>query len=179
MKHVWRVILSEASINWCCAVCLAIFIDHACPAQSISSKTVTNFGESANGVCLSIVLTNNVINVGSTTIEATIRNLSTNVVSLIEFVGKPDFDIFLVTSFGNTFKLTPPTPLSGSRVPVPIVLKPGEIRNWTVSVTIGSEFQPGEYVLKASRRFKSLSEKGKWVASEKCGCETKRTKRLI
>ena len=30
-----------------------------------------------------------------------------------------------------------------------------------------------------SPTFKSLSEKGKWVASEKCGCETKRTKRLI
>jgi hypothetical protein len=62
-------------------ICLAVLADGICKAQSSDSQTITNWGESVHGVRLSIALTNNVIDVGSTTlVSATIQNLSTNIV---------------------------------------------------------------------------------------------------
>lgn len=136
---------------------LALFVGNICLAQPSSNQPANDWAENATGVRLSIVLSNNIMSVGSTTIEATIQNLSTNVVGLVEFTGVTDFDVFLINSSGKSFKLTPPKPLSGSRVP--IMLEPGASRNWAVPITIGNEFKPGQYVLTASRRF---SANGSW-----------------
>lgn len=133
-------------------VCLAVLINGTCKAESGDNQIVTNFAKSISGVRLSISLSNEVINLGSAEIQAKIENLSSNAIGLVEFARITDFDIFVVNSAGKTFKLTPPEPLSGSRVPT--ILGPGEVRFWTVPVILGSEFSPGEYVLKASRKLK-------------------------
>lgn len=138
-------------------ICLAVFTGHVCLAQTNSSHITTNRVENANGIYLSISLSNNIVNVGSTTIKAAIQNLSTNTIGLVEFPGMTDFDVFLINSSGKSFKLTPSKPLSGSRVPV--MLKPEESRNWAVPITIGNELKPGEYVINVSRNFNA---NGKW-----------------
>jgi hypothetical protein len=137
-------------------ICLAIFTDHVCRAQT-NSDSQTNLEESASGVHLSIALSNNVIDAGSITIKAAIQNQSTNIIRLVEFPATTDFDVLLINGSGRSFKLTPPRPLGGSRVP--IMLKPEERRDWVIPIAIGNELKPGEYVMKASRNF---SANGKW-----------------
>jgi hypothetical protein len=118
-------------------------------------------GESADGVRLSIALSNNIINVGVVKITATIQNSSTNEIQLDEYMAMSDFDVYLANSSGKAERLSPPKPLSGSRVP--IILKPEDSRSWLIPVTIGSEFKSGDYVIKASRSYR---ENGIWLVMQ-------------
>jgi len=137
-------------------ICLAIFTDYVCRAQT-NSDSQTNLEESVSGVHLTITLSNNVIDAGSITIKAAIQNRSTNIIRLVEFPATTDFDVLLINGSGKSFKLTPPRPLGGSRVP--IMLKPEERRDWVIPIAVGNELKPGEYVMKASRNFNA---NGKW-----------------
>jgi hypothetical protein len=137
-------------------MCLLGFWGNICAAQSI-----TNWGESVHDVQLSITLSNNIINIGSTVlISAIIQNLSTNVISLLERSPLTDFNVTLSSSLGKEYKLTP------DRRNMPITrsftmnLNPGEVRDLRIVVTISKDIKAGDYTLKAKRNFISIGGDG-------------------
>ena len=117
----------------------------------LASQTSTNWGENILGIQLSISVTNRFMDVGPATICATIKNGSTNAIGLVETGPFTDFDVFLTNNTGQSLKLTPDRRLMNFRTSDE--LKAGESRNWTILIIINKGVDPGEYSLKATRRF--------------------------
>jgi hypothetical protein len=140
---------------------LAIMAVSICSAQSNISKTITDWGESVHKVHLSIALSNNIIDIGSTmTLSAKIENASTNVIRLIETGPLTDFVIVITNGSGNVYKLSPDNTRRPTYYRLTISLQPGEIRDWSLLATIGKDIEPGDYILKASKSFSSIGGDG-------------------
>ena len=145
-------------------VCVVVFGAGACAAQSNDSQTVTNWGESVQGVQLSISITTNVFRVGSSaTIASVIRNLSTNDITVDESDPTISFDVLLIDGTGILYHAIPMTPFYRLRLMRQLVtIKAGEESVESIPVILGKAFsgetvEHGDFTLKAMRHF-STSE---------------------
>jgi hypothetical protein len=133
-------------------LCTVVLCLNICIAQSNNSQTATNWGMKVQGVQLSIAISNNIIDIGATIVmSAQIRNLSTNIIHMVETGPVTDFDVLLTNNSGKFYKLTPKQLINTYRFPVD--LNPGESRDWVMPVTIGKDIELGNYTLKATRPF--------------------------
>jgi hypothetical protein len=134
------------------AACLTGLAWSICYAQPNTFQTITNWGESLNGVHLSINVSTNVIDIGSTAfISAKIQNSSTNTVSMIERNPLTEFDITLSSNSGKKYNLTPDIRNMPVRRSFTVNLNPGEVQDWRIPVSFGKAIEPGDYLLKAKR----------------------------
>ena len=134
-------------------LCAVFFGVNACVAQTNDSVTFTNWGESIEGVQMSIAITNNIIADSSQIlIKAEIRNSSTNIIQLVEL---PPEEAFVVTSTSDygTIYLTPFPDSDRYLMAKRTDLKPGESRDWNIPVTSGNNGDGYYDTLKATRNF--------------------------
>jgi hypothetical protein len=126
-------------------------------AKQAYSQLNNDWGESVLGGQLSITVTNNLIVAGTnTTLECRIKNSSTNLISLGHPLVLPDdTHLFLISSSDKLSELTP-SRIFGSMIAGPAV-KAGETYEWPKSFEIGTNFEPGEYKLKATRFIYSIN----------------------
>ena len=121
---------------------------------SLSQEFLTNFGESINGVTLSVDLTNRVIGVDSTMrLPARIKNASTNVISLDEADILSDFTVFLARDSGKIYKQLTPKPSGHYYRTFEMNIAAGKAFDWNIPLIIVKDIEPGEYMLVATRRF--------------------------
>jgi hypothetical protein len=120
--------------------------------QAGNSQTITNWGESVQGVQLSITVTNSVFRVGSSAAVASVtKNSSTNVIVVDIFAPTVVFDLLLTSDTGKLYHVTTPMKIRGPRQLVEI--KPGEESAESIPMTFGENIEPGDYTLKATRHF--------------------------
>jgi hypothetical protein len=139
-------------------VCMAAIGANRCMAQSNDSQTITNWGQSIQGVQLAIVMTTNVFSVGSSAVATfVITNSSANTITVTVPVSIVNSDVVLINDTGKIYDLTPHIGairmLSAHRQ-----LNPSEEDVESLSVTFGENIEPGDYTLKATRTF-TLNEK--------------------
>jgi len=121
-----------------------------CTVQASDSQTITNWGESVQGVQLSITIATNVFPVGSSaTVESIIKNSSTNDISLL--MSAVNFNVLLTNNTGKSNNLIKPVVILYPRRFVTI--KPGEESDESIPVTFGDAVEPGDYTLEATRHF--------------------------
>lgn len=123
-----------------------------CRAQSNDSQTITHWGNSVQGVQLSIRITNNIFQVGSsTTVMSVTKNSSTNTIAMDISAPTINFDIVLTNNTGTLYHVTTRI---GIRMPgIILKIKPGEEYAQSIPVTFEQEIEPGDYTLKATRQF--------------------------
>ena len=155
MKYI-RIALG-ISLLWFC-----LMLPARTQAQSTNHPEATDWGKSVQGVQLSITMTNNVFQAGSsTTVESVTKNSSTNDIVVDTFAPTAVFDVLLKNSAGKTYHVTTPTPIIGPSHFVTI--KPGEESAESIPVTFGKTrfgdiVDPGDYTLRATRHFSSSKE---------------------
>jgi hypothetical protein len=140
------------------AVFAAVFFAKICTAQSSSSQSVTNWGESVNGVQLSISLNTNVLIVGSsTTVQCWVKNSSTNIIGWGVTEATQGFVVFLTNSAGNLYRLTPEPDTNSEIISVTYALfyrmGAGETHECSVPISISKEIKPGNYQIEAKQYF--------------------------
>jgi hypothetical protein len=135
---------------------LSIFVCVDGFAQSAVTQTGTNWGKIVEGVHLSIVANGILTNEMLTRVEAKIENLSTNNVSLRDFLGAANFDVVLLDNSGQAFHVVNTRAIAGSSVPM--ILGPGTTRSWQIPLVIGKAFKSGDYELVVSRNFSREGE---------------------
>ena len=125
--------------------------------QASNSQTITNWGESVQGVQLAITVTNSVFQIGSqATVLSVTKNFSTEVVKVDISAPTINFDVILTSSTGKLYHITTPT-----NIGYPTIFRtinPGEERAESIPVTFGKTrfgdtVEPGDYTLKATRHF--------------------------
>jgi hypothetical protein len=120
-------------------------------AHSYGSTNEIRWGESINGVRLSITMSNSLVDAGSLAFIATvITNGSAN--PIIIALGDPemDYDLLLTNGGGMGYNLTPPFILgSSTRITINTNIQFPE----TIPVTFGTNIVPGDYTLQATRFF--------------------------
>jgi hypothetical protein len=127
----------------------------SCIAQD--SQTITNWCEAVQGVQLSITMTNNVFDVGSHSVVASVtKNSSTNTIIVDMSAPTVNFDVLLTNDTGKLYHVTTPMMIRGPRKLVAI--QPGEESVESIPVTFGENIEPGDYTLKATRTF-TLNDK--------------------
>jgi hypothetical protein len=132
-------------------------------AGSDSDQQATNWGNSVQGVQLSITMTNNVFQVGSSSAaDSVITNSSTNAITVDISAPTIDFDVLLISDTGKLYDIT--TPLKIRELSIPVMINPGEEKSESIPVTFGATrfgnaVEPGDYTLKAKRTFSSSDGK--------------------
>jgi uncharacterized membrane protein len=126
-----------------------------CAAQSTSTEQKVEWGQGVQGVRLSLIITNIVIEAGSTVrVAVVLTNGSTNSISVLFEVyaeGASDLEFTMANKEGTLYHFKPPLPSLNSVVN--ITLRPMGTRSLTIPVTFPSEIKPGDYKVKASRSF--------------------------
>jgi hypothetical protein len=145
-------------------VLLAIAFEEICAAQTNIFQSVTNWGESVNGVQLSISLSNNILSAGSSSsVQCRIRNLSTNTIGWWVVEPTQGFNVFLTDSSGKIYRLTP-LPITNS-VTAHITysfackVEEGGTYGYQTPINIGKSIKFGNYQLKANQYFYQLEPK--------------------
>lgn len=129
------------------AIILAFF--SAILAEKSCAQSNTNWGESVEGMQMSIALSNNVVKVGSTVCLQCLAQNSTN--GIIIIVGDPNLDmqIILADESGKTYDLSR-FPGGGDRPGRDTGgLRSGETEKYIIPISITSNVHPGLYRLKA------------------------------
>ena len=134
------------------AICAVFFGVNVCMAQTNDPQTITNWGESVNGVQMSISLSNNVNGVGWRTLSVNITNSSTNIIS---FDDRGGLTVTLIGEPGKTYELIRPVNAYRSLTPMPPLydLKPDKSWVKNISLPFGLGIESGEYTLKATIHF--------------------------
>jgi hypothetical protein len=140
------------------AMLAAALFANVCKAQSNSSQSVTNWGESVNGVQLSISLSNNILAAGSsTTVHYRVKNSSTNTVGWGVVNATQGFAVFLTNSAGKIYRLTPAPDTNSEVISVNYALvrkvKAGGSCEGSVPIVVGKEIKPGNCQLEAIQYF--------------------------
>src|ERR1035437_1649887 len=139
-----------------------------CDAQG-GDFTTTNWGESIQGIQLSIKITTNVFKAGSSaTFTAVTRNSSANFITVDATLPVTSFDVILTNNTGEHYHIIK-TP---SAIGYPTLLKTinhGEESTESIPMTFGETrfgniVEPGDYTLKATRKF-TLNDKEYTVES--------------
>jgi hypothetical protein len=132
-----------------------VFLANFCKGQSDNSLSATNWGQSVNGVELSISLSNNVIPLGSTTrLQCRVKNSSTNFITWGVLSPAQGFTVSLTNNLGKAYRLTPDeskfTIISYSST---CEVEAGETYECSVPIVIGKNVEPGNYQLEANQHF--------------------------
>ncbi len=134
-------------------MCLVMITANKDLAQTNGPAQLTTWGMSVQGVQLSISITNSVITAGEETcIETIITNSSMNAIDLFMTGRRTDFDLFLTNGAGRGYSLTSDFYL-GSTFDE-IVDKTNKFAE-KIPLSVGTNVQPGDYMLLAYRRFSS------------------------
>lgn len=136
----------------------AALFANICKAQSNSSQLVTNWGESVNGVQLSISLSNNILAADSSMmVQYRVKNSSTNTIGWGVVNATQGFAVFLMNSTGNNYRLTPEPDTNSEVIDLTYVLyrkvKAGGSYAGSVPIVVGKEIKPGNYQLEAIQSF--------------------------
>jgi len=124
-------------------------------AQTNDSQTITNWGESVNGVQLSIALNTNVLVVGkSSVLHCRIKNTFSDIAYLVNEPAQ-DMDILLISDSGKKYELVRPYdgPYAGN---VPHELKSNQTIECDMPLQLDKSIEPGSYSLKALVSMESL-----------------------
>jgi len=114
----------------------------------------TNWGSSVQNVRLQIYLTNSVVHSGSSlTMLGIITNASTNAIALTRTVPTTGYDVRLTSRAGKSYDLTEMPALMNARGYYAI--NQGVISAVTLPVNFGTNIEPGDYTLQATRAFSS------------------------
>jgi len=134
------------------SICLAAIEANVCLAQSSNLQSITNWGKSVQGVQLSTRLSNRTFQVGSSaTVAAVIKNSSTKDITLL--VSAVNFTVLLTNNAGKSYNIIKPVViLYPSQI---VTINPGEKRDESITVTFAEKIEPGDYTLKATRKFSS------------------------
>ena len=135
------------------AICMAAVRTNLCIAKSNSPMKAADWGESVQGVQLSVTMTNSDVRIGaSATIGAVIKNQSTNDITLDISVPALSFDVLITNGAGKSYHIiTMPALILYPRHLVKI--KPGRENGESIPVTFAEDIEPGDYILKATRKF--------------------------
>lgn len=141
--------------NVLCLILFSILSVTVCVAQSTDPETNRVFGKSICGIQMSIALDTNILVTGSLIgISAEIKNSSTNEIHMVETAPALEFEVLLTDGSGNKYELTDTHPPALVTLNTRIGVNPGESRDWTIPITISDAIKPGDYSLKATRKFK-------------------------
>ena len=133
-------------------ICWAVFGANLSFAQSNGLSEATHWGESVQGVQLSISMTNRVVKTPlSTAITAVTRNSSTNDIRVQISFPMEFFDVVFTNDAGKSYDVITPSLIRGLREFG--ALKPGEQRSDSIPLTFSEDIEPGDYTLKATRSF--------------------------
>jgi len=134
-------------------ICIVAVGANMCLAQSNDSQTTANLGESLRGIQLSIVMMTNVFPVHSTAVVTFItKNSSPNIITVTEPASIVNSDVLLISDTGKLYDLTP----SAGEIRILSALRqlnPGGEDTDSLSVTFPENIEPGDYMLKATRKF--------------------------
>lgn len=131
-------------------ICSFALLAALCMAQSNESGD-THWGKSVQGVRLSVMMTNNVFLVGSSTVvETVIKNASVDPITIDKSL---PLMVSIKSDKGKSYNVTTRKPVFLPSQPVTIV--PGEKSVGSVSVTFEENIDPGDYTLNATQRFQS------------------------
>jgi hypothetical protein len=135
-----------------------ILLANLCNAQPTNSQSITNWGESVNGVQLSVSLSTNILNVGSSSsVLYRVKNSSTNVIGWGVVNVYHGFDVFLTNSSGKVYFLTPQRNTNATIISVSYSyyyrMGIGETYEYAVPINIDKEIEPGSYQLEAKQHF--------------------------
>lgn len=124
-----------------------------CLAQLSDSQTITNYGQSVQGVQMGITTTNDTFRVGSSAVvQSVIKNSSTNVITVLETIYGEYADAVLISETGKLYHVTTKSNAFGYR----FTLRPiqtGEQKVEPIYLTFGEDIEEGDYKLKAIRKF--------------------------
>jgi hypothetical protein len=127
-------------------------------AQSNDSQTITNWWKSVKGVQLSIAMTTNVFLVGSSAVVTFVtKNSSANAITVFVPASIIDFDIILTNDTG-TYHIIPQPNKSNALLSGSAPIEPGAEVVESIPVMFREEIKPGDYTLKAIRKFTSNNE---------------------
>ncbi len=126
---------------------------HGDPPQA--PPGATNWGKAVHDVRLSVTITNNVVEIGSTNLVAVVITNSSEI-GIILPSSLLDFDVILTNTEGKLFHLIAPlSPPLFSRIIDARTINAGEYWVWLLSVPFEKNILPGEYTLQAFRGFTS------------------------
>jgi hypothetical protein len=129
-----------------------------CMAQSSNSQAITHWGQSVQGVQLAITMTNNVFQVGSSSVvESVITNSSASFITVFETIPEANSDVVLTSDTGMLYHVTK-LPGSFSYRLKSKAIQVGEQQVESIRVTFGDNIEAGDYTIKAIRKF-SLSDR--------------------
>ena len=129
-----------------------------CMAQSINSQTITNWGQSVQGVQLAITMTNNVFQVGSSSVvESVITNSSASIITVFETIPEANSDVTLTSDTGKLYHVTKLPGAFSYRLKRKAI-QVGEQQVESIRVAFGENIEAGDYTIKAIRKF-SLSDR--------------------
>ena len=121
---------------------------------TLSQQSLTNFGDSVNGVTLSIDLSNRVLVVHSVIkLSAQIKNESTNAISVTESYTPVYSTVFLSSDSGKIHRQLTPKASGPYGRPYEKSIAIGGEADWIIPITITKDIEPGEYALVATRRY--------------------------
>lgn len=130
-------------------MCGAILGIVPCFAQSHGLQNTIPWGNSIRGVRLALVVTNQLISVGSTiNIFARTTNTSAIAIGVADSAQSDDFDVTITNGMGKAYHLIPPELIGGDRG---TTVAPGNEDLRTLPVTFDRRLSPGDYALSASR----------------------------
>jgi hypothetical protein len=119
---------------------------------AINSVRAADWGQSVQGVQLAITMTNSVFQVGSSSAVASVTtNSSTNTIIVDISAPTIHFDVLLTNDTGKLYHIT--TRMDIREPGRLIMINPGEEQNESIPVTFGENIEPGDYTLKATRKF--------------------------
>jgi hypothetical protein len=133
-----------------------------CMARPDGSQVATNWGESVEGVQMSIELNTNVVAVGSAAIlQCQIENSSTNPIYALISSRVITATLVLTNNFGKAYNLTL-SPKFQMQPPVTghfyDVVNAKEIYTWSIPFKIDEAVEAGDYELGAQRFFRLTPE---------------------
>jgi hypothetical protein len=132
---------------------ISIFVI-TCIAQAIRFYGTINWGQTVHGTQLAIETTNDIAVIGSTiTLTERIRNQSQDAIRLIPAAPK---SYVLTDELGKTHYLilqhnVYPYQPSTATVEVPEKIKAGEKKEWSISLKVAEDIEPGDYELEDVR----------------------------
>jgi hypothetical protein len=130
------------------AISIAVFGTNPCIAQSSAHSDAISWGESVQGVQVSITMTSSVFQAGShTTVMVVTKNSSTNYI-----YPTWHFDVLLTNGAGKLYRVRTSKHLFVERR-YTVTIKPGEQNHEMIPVTFEENVEPGDYTLKATRSF--------------------------
>jgi hypothetical protein len=129
-----------------------------CMAQSSNSQTITNWGQSVQGVQLAISMTNNVFRVGSSSVvESVITNSSVSIITVFGTIPEANSDVVLTSGTGKLYHVTElPGSFSYRLKRKAIQVREQQVES--IRITFGENIEAGDYTIKAIRKF-SLSDR--------------------